>query len=272
MLALEWARQHCGECEHYHGAWQLLRLLGLFNSMRSDDDFLVPALVAEMRAGAHQFLVSGAADYAFLARIAAAAGSLGITPTVTIVDHCRTPLELNQWYAQRANLNVHIVQRDVLHFEADQQYDLVCTHSFLCFFPEQDRRQVAARWWQWLAPGGAVLTAQRARPNETSLRHGYTDEQAKALAERAHRAAAEQPTKLALTPDQLRDLALQYAQSRRTWTVRDKDHLRDVFSRQGFVLEHFGIAERARLAFDIPSTPTHPEHHRWRILARKPAS
>ena len=50
-LALAWSRQECARgddghpgCAWYHGAWQMLRYLGVFHSILSDDDFFLPAL------------------------------------------------------------------------------------------------------------------------------------------------------------------------------------------------------------------------------------
>ena len=69
MLARQWSKTLCNACESYHGAWQVLRLLGVFNSIRTDDDFLIRQLDEAIGSGAGRILISGAADVAQQARM-----------------------------------------------------------------------------------------------------------------------------------------------------------------------------------------------------------
>lgn len=270
VLAQQWSKDLCTDCGSYHGAWQILRLLGALNSMRSDDDFLVSQLDAAIASGASKILVSGAADYALQARIAAVADRHNATPQVTVVDRCKTPLELNRWFASRTGMNLEVIQGDILEFRNPGKFDLVCTHSFLSFFSENERKKLTGVWWDCLVPGGAVLTAQRARPNDTSLRHGFSDSQATSLGQRAERLAIEQYDQLGIDPEQARRLAVDYAINRSTYLVRNSEQLRQLFLQQGFELEVFAPPGGAQFEKDIPSTPTESSHCRWRILARKP--
>jgi SAM-dependent methyltransferase len=271
-LALQWATAHCGRCGSYHGAWQTLRLLGVLNSIRSDDDFFIPQLDRAIRSGAGRILISGAADYALLARVAAVAKRHGVAPEVTVMDRCQTPLALNRWYARRAGMEVETVHGDILDYRNPGRFDLVCTHSFLCFFKQREREKLAGVWWDCLVPGGAVLTAQRARPDDPSPRHEFTAAQAAALGERAHRLATERFERLGIEPERARRLAVAYAEGRSTFLVRDSEQLRGLFLRQGFELAHFAPPGGAQPVADIPSTPTRSGHLRWRILAVKPAA
>lgn len=270
MLARQWSKTLCTDCGSYHGAWQILRLLGTLNSMRSDDDFLVRQLDAAIAGGAGRILVSGAADYALQARIAAVAKRHNTRPKITVIDRCETPLELNGWYATRTGMDVELVQGDILDYRSPGNFDLVCTHSFLCFFNENDRKKLVNVWWDCLAPAGVVLTAQRARPNDTSLRHGFSDSQAASLGQRAYRQAVEQYDQLGIEPEEARCLAVDYATNRSTYLVRNSEQLSRLFLQQGFELDRFALPDGGQLEKDIPSTPTQSGHRRWRILARKP--
>ncbi len=272
QLARKWSETLCNGCESYHGAWQILRLLGVLNSMRSDDDFLITQLDREIARGARKILVSGAADYALQARIAAVAKRHRATPRITIVDLCKTPLELNRWYATRAGMDVDLLQDNILDYRNRDHFDLVCTHSFLPFFSPDERSKLLEAWWHCLAPGGAVLTAQRTRPDDTSSRHGFTDAQANDLGKRAYDLAEELYDRLGIDPPQARRLAIHYAAGRSTYVIRDSEQLRHLFLKQGFELEQFSPPDHGQLEKDLPSTPTQPGHHRIRILARKPAS
>ncbi|MGB7451457.1 MAG: class I SAM-dependent methyltransferase, partial [Lysobacterales bacterium] len=222
-LARQWSETLCRGCGSYHGAWQTLRLLGVLNSMRSDDDFLVTQLDIAIGGGARKILISGAADYALQARVAAVAKRHKITPRLTIADLCETPLKLNRWYATRTGMDVDIFQGNILNYRKPDHFDLVCTHSFLPFFNMDERRKLLGVWWDCLSPGGAVLTAQRTRPSNTSSRHGFTDAQADALGQRAYDRAEEQFDRLGIAPKLARRLAVDYATGRSTYVFRDSE-------------------------------------------------
>lgn len=268
-LARQWSETLCRGCGSYHGAWQTLRLLGVLNSMRSDDDFLITQLDLAISNGASKILISGAADYALQARIAAVAKRHKTTPRLTIADQCETPLELNRWYATRIGMDVELFQGNILNYHKPDYFDLVCTHSFLPFFNADERRKLLGVWWDCLTPGGAVLTAQRTRPGDTSDRHGFTQAQADALGQRAHDEAEKQFDRLGIAPKLARCLAVDYAAGRSTYVLRDSEQLRKLFIHQGFELEHFAPPGLGQLEKDLPSNPTNPGDHRMRILARK---
>ena len=207
LLAHQWAQSSCckdGEnagCAWYHGSWQVLRLLGVFNSIRSDDDFIFRELDAALSHGATRFLISGAADYALLARISESAARHKVTPEITVVDQCKTPLELNRWFARRAGLEIEIQQADILQYDNPGRFDLVCTHSFLSYFDQTARNSLAAAWWNCLATGGVVLTAQRIRPGVTESKIVYTPQQAVAMGDLAFRLAEKQLDQLGIDND-----------------------------------------------------------------------
>ena len=276
MLAHEWSKSLCKSnapdhnCGWYHGSWQILRLLGVFNSIRSDDDFFLSALDSAIAGGANRFLISGAADYALLARIAAAARKHDVTPQVTVVDHCETPLKLNRWYAERTGLEIETLCTDILEFRAPGRYDVTCTHSFLCFFDSEGRKKLAATWWDCLYPGGAVLTAQRARPNDNNPRIGYTPGQVAELGKRARGLAEDTYEKLGIDPDFACALAEGYASHHWTHLIQRAEELRELFESQGFGFEHFAPPGKGQFETDTPGTPNESDTARWRILARKP--
>jgi len=269
-LALDWSKSLCDGCGSYHGAWQVLRLLGVMNSMRSDDDFLLPQLAGLIGEGARSILVSGAADYAFLARILAASGARANSLEITVADRCETPLELNRWYAHRAGLEIATWRGEILQYDNPGAFDLVCTHSFFGFFNARGRKALVTSWWDCLASGGAVLTAQRTRPHDPDSRHGFSRSQSDNLGARAFRLAEDRFEQLGIDPGYARSLAVAYASDRESYTIRDEGHLRRIFLEQGFELEHFAPPDRNQAEKDIPSVPTAPSTFRWRILARKP--
>ena len=276
LLALHWARELCQPasaghpgCAWYHGSWQALRLFGVFHSIRSDDDFLLPALQRMIADGARRILVSGAADYALLARIAWAAGEHARELRVTVLDQCATPLRLNAWYGERVGIDVRTMQGNVLELQAPAEYDLVCTHSFICFFDQADRQRLLRTWWDCLGPGGVVLTAQRARTADTEPVIRYSQTEIDELAARAQALAETRGAGHGFDPQQLRELARGYGCNHWTYLVRTPDSIRALFQDQGFQLECFSPPGGHQEFVDTPGTPNQGGSVRWRILARK---
>lgn len=262
MLARQWSETLCTDCAPYHGAWQVLHLLGVLNSMRSDDSFLIAQLDAAIASGASRILVSGAADYALQARIAAVANKHNSTIQLTIVDRCETPLELNRWYATRTGMNVELLRENILNYRATDKFDLICTHAFLPYFSPGDRIKLAKIWWDCLRPGGTVLTAQRAKPDDTSDHRDFPQQ--------AFKLAAEQQDQIGIDPELARSLAVNFAAARRTFKIKDNEEIRKLFLQQGFELEQFVLPDSYQPEKQGSGTHTQPNHCRLRILARKP--
>lgn len=281
-LALDWSQSLCqrGEgrgpdsvpgCGWYHGSWQMLRWLGLFHSIRSDDDFFLASLQREIESGARHILVSGAADYALQARIMAAAGSHRGAINLTVLDRCATPLKLNAWYAAQLGLTIETVQDDVLNYRAAAPFDLICTHSFLCFFDTDSRRTLIRNWGEMLRPGGAVMTAQRVHSSDQQAIIRYDDSQIASLVQSAWDLAAAPGSPPGITTELAASLARGYATHHWTHLIRSAEHLRQPFEDCGFELEIFEPPGGAQQVPDVPGTPNPQGSERWRILARKPA-
>lgn len=270
-LASDWAATHCDDdCAWYHGSWQALRRLGVFQSIRSDDDFFLPTLERLIDGGDRRILVCGAADYALLARLAAVADRHRAELEVTVIDRCRTPLMLNAWYAERAGIDLETVCASALDFRPEKPYDLICTHSFLCFFDDSERERLVDAWYRWLRPGGNVVTAQRVRPQDRHLRIAYSEEEITALVERARGRARTLGPSAGISPESIGGLAEGYGRHHWTWLIRNREELSRPFERAGFEWLHFAPPEDAPAIVDTPGTPQRGGSVRWRIHARKP--
>jgi len=266
------AARHCAapgqdDCGWYHASLPTLRLLGVFDSPGSDDDFLLPAFDAEMRRGATRILVSGCADAAMLARVAACLPE-DRQCEIVVLDRCRTPLELCRDYARHHGLAIELVHSDILGYRAEP-FDLVCTHSFLSFFDGPARAQLGRAWWRLLRPGGCVVTAQRIRVGAEPGLVGYGETEAQALAEDAARRANGSVHETNVSADDARACADAWTRNYYAHVVESEEALRSPFTDAGFVLEQCapGMAPGA----DRPGTPRKGAGARWRIIARRPA-
>ena len=261
-LALEWSRQYCEQarqgdagCSWYHGSWQTLRLIGLFHSIRSDDDFFCRELQSAVASGARKFLVSGAADYALLVRIATAACAAGVNVKVTVLDRCATPLKLNKWYGAKAGVDVTTVRANILDYSPETAFDVVCAHSFLCFFSPAGRQKLLKTWWDCLAPGGIVLTAQRVRQDDNTRLIRYGQAEVDQLAKKAQQLAGEVNGSINIDIGLARELAHGYAKNHWTYCIRTSQGIKTLFEQQGFGLEHLAPPGTGQPVPDIPGTP-----------------
>ncbi len=152
-------------CGWYHGAWPLLRALGLVATPHRNLEFFDAALGAAAADGQRNVLVTGAADEAMPGIVFDTYRSCGVEPVVTVLDRCCTPVERIRGSLPETDGWV----ADVLTVDGPARFDVLCTHGLLPSVPARDRAELAARWATLLVPGGRVLTT-------TSLTVGDTEQ------------------------------------------------------------------------------------------------
>lgn len=177
-ICFELASQHCmaaeGGCRAYHALWQYLRLADVARAVRVDGPLYVDAVERFSRGGRlSRVLISGAADYGMLAHLAHGAKHSGIEPQFDVLDRCETTLAINKWYADRNGLRLRTIKVDATEFSPDHTYDLICTHSILPWFSDEERPRQFRRWRDWLAPGGRLCFGNRISPQ--SVPHDAED-------------------------------------------------------------------------------------------------
>lgn len=263
------ARNPFGDCAWYHASWPVLKGLGVFISLKSDDDFLLPALRAAIAGGARRILVSGTADAGMLSRLAVF-HDMAPDLDITVLDCCPLPLALCQQHADLAGYRIHSVQADILDFQDESGFDLICTHSFLTFFDSAQRIRLVRQWFGLLRPGGALITAQRVRPDEKAPITRYPPEEIAALIAKAERLALELGAALQVSRELAGQSAGLYGTHHRTHLIADADALRAPFDACGFVLEHFAPPPDDAPIRDEPGAPANARAARWRIVARRP--
>lgn len=245
-LADATAQKHCrrdaasGEsCAWYHGTVDYLRLLGVMSSPAEDSGFLQPTFQRLAREpGTRDVLVCGAGDCAMLAQLLAGFRAADCQPSVTLIDHCATPVQMNRWFAERNGLALETEVVNVLDYETDRRFDLICTHCFIGYFTPEQRPALFARWFALLRPGGRVVTVNPVRHTTDHSLLRFSPEQAAAFEARALAALCEVPEILNGDAEELQRRARGFTANFASYPVRSIEELRGHFEAAGFVVEH----------------------------------
>jgi hypothetical protein len=260
-------------CVWYHRVWQYLRLLDIISSTRTNSAFLTHTLCNNARRGAYpRVLVSCTADYSMLAHVKYAYDEAAASLDATVVDRCATSILLNRWYADRYGLALTTMTGDILQYQPEAPFDVICTHSLLGRFDADGRRGLVRHWHAMLRPGGMVVTTQRIQPGNRMERSGYSEEDVNRISERAAAALRALAAPLEITPEQLAAAVREYAARAGSGThvIRSPEALTGLFEREGFALELAdeggGEAERRR---DRPSASAGTDTYRMRLIARR---
>lgn len=179
---------HDSACQVYHAVWQYLRLAEVVRSVRVDGP--IYAAVAERLACAgrlRRVLITATADYSMLAHLAHGARLAGADVEFSIIDQCATALHLNDWYAARNGINVRTIQADVLEYEGEGGYDLICTHSLLTLLQPLERPRLFTQWRTWLVQNGLVCFSNRVWDRHIHLTQQELAQRAAEMAETAIR-------------------------------------------------------------------------------------
>jgi hypothetical protein len=153
--AAELAPTGCADtgCGWYHGIWPTLRLLGVVASPERHEPWFAEQLG---RLGpAPAVLVSGAADGAMAELVLRARPDAAIT----VLDRCRTPVEVSAAAMDRLGHPVERWVADVLGpGDGHGPFDAIVTHGLFGLLPVAERPTLARRWAELLAPGGVLVT------------------------------------------------------------------------------------------------------------------
>ena len=245
-LARQWAKEMCwcapgsGEsCAWYHGAWQTLRLLGIVTTLAQQSDLYIDALRPLIAGGGYKrVFLSGSADYGLLSVVLEAFSQEAATPEITVVDRCKTPLELCRWYAERCGYTIETAQSDLQSFRAAAPYDLICAHSLLSCVPLEHHADVVATWHSLLRPGGILMMANNLYIGNTAKESRFTPEQISAYQERVAKAALTCPHPEALPPsDELQRMAATYGAHMSGSIISSREQLTGLLEDQGFALQ-----------------------------------
>jgi hypothetical protein len=225
------------DCSWYHGLWQDLRIVGLAAPPIHQKEFFLSAFgkLAKRRRSL-RVLISGAADYSILAHVLWGCEENRIAVDVVVIDVCDTPLFLNQWYADRAGRKITTVRGDIFEFQSGAPFDVICSHSFLIWFPAQRRAELLGKWLQLLAPEGAAVAVNRVYPPGTPPMVAFSPEEARVFYSGVGRRLQE--TQVFTEADRVSILErVQIYLQRRRYHVIGAEDLAALFQQTGYRLE-----------------------------------
>jgi len=252
-LAHAFAPDGCGaaplsgsSCEWYHGTWQYLRILGIGSAPGAQGKQLADTLRQLASTGAFpRILLSGSADYSLLAHILWAYDQKNAEAVPTVVDLCKTPLYLCEWYGKRYSRAVNTVASNILDFTSVEPFDLVCTHAFMGYFTPEQRKTLLDKWYSLLRSGGRVITIQRIRPDARHDIVRFTPEEKVAFREKVKSEALANQDSLGIDAGKLVTAAEIYAEQFFTYPIKSREELVSLFTAAGFEFRQlkFGPAE-----------------------------
>ena len=260
--APRWCRTEPGggeNCAWYHGLWPSLRALGIGTSPAVHAPMMLSALGALARERRHsRVLISGCADYSLFAHVVWAYGREDAALECTVVDLCETPLYLCRWYAQRVSAKVQTRAIDIIDFDSEAQFEVICAHAFLGYFDEGGRRRLMARWRALLRPGGRLILVQRLRPDYPDAVVRFTPEQAHVFTQRVGHEARARQAELGIDPDTLVQAARTYAERHWHYPIRSRRELHGLFTEAGFVFDRFDVGPVEPASANELTGPTVP--------------
>lgn len=252
-LAHAFAPDGCGtdplsgsSCAWYHGTWQYLRILGIGAAPGAQGKQLADTLRQLASTGAFsRILLSGSADYSLLAHILWAYDLENTEVEPTVVDLCKTPLYLCEWYGKRYSRPVNTVVSNILDFASTEPFDLVCTHAFMGYFTPELRKKLLHKWYSLLRPGGRVITIQRIRPDTHHDVVRFTPEEKATFRHKVESEALANQDSLDIDAGKLAAAAGIYAEQFFTYPIKSREELVSLFTAAGFEFRQleFGPAE-----------------------------
>lgn len=266
----ELAQNYCSNsCKNYHEMWQYFRLIGLISTISTDDDFLTETFRSYAREGSHsKILISASADYGMLARIINAYKKEKAPVDITILDLCNTPLEINKWYALKNGVEISVWQGDIVDFNSEFTFDLVCTHSFIGLLPEMKRKLAIRKWYSLLRKGGKVVTTARIRHESMSDTVNFSLKEATAFRDKALKLLKHVDSETPLDSNVIADGAFEYALNKKSSPIHTPDILESYFKDAGF--ENIELIEPLNSTADKPSGPIKGKKSaRYRIIAHR---
>ncbi len=229
------------DCSWYHGLWQDLRVIGLAASPEHQAEFYLNAFQKlGLRHACPRVLISGAADYSILAHALWACRESGFEPALTVLDLCPTPLHFNSWYAERCHCKIQTVRGNILDFQPDEPFDVICSHSFMGQFVPELRPALVEKWHSLLRPGGTAIAVNRVRPAGVPREISFSSDAGRTLAHVVAERMADLHPASPGEQEQILHRTAAYTKNSRTYAISEGEFTA-LFDKAGFHKEDFAL-------------------------------
>lgn len=159
----------CDGCNWYHGLWQTFRLLNVVVSAEQHRDYYERQL---NRIRPESVVITGTSDYAMLDIV----NSASPDALITVIDQCKTPLQINEWYAKKMGFEIDTIYETLLNYYSLPIHDVVMTDCLFTFIAPEDRVAVVRKWRSILKDGGRFIMVNRLREKDDEEK-SFTDEE-----------------------------------------------------------------------------------------------
>jgi hypothetical protein len=150
----ELGRKFC-TCEgYYHCLWGLLRASGAMKGLSSEEQTLSDVMTPFIRRNA-RVLIGGSADVGVLCSLGRIYGST--KPEFTVVDRCRSPLELIGEFAAAKDIPCRTLKADIQELDGREKWEQIVLHYTANFVDADHREQFLGGIARALEPGGTLV-------------------------------------------------------------------------------------------------------------------
>lgn len=154
--ALGVGRTLCACDGHYHALWSSLRAADVANSLKREEPRLASLIAPFVRDGA-RVMIGGSADTGVLCAIGRIYAPQ--TPSLTVIDRCRAPLQLIAEFTAANGIACRTVNFNLLDLDGKEQWDLIVLHYTPDFLEPRVHERLFRSVALSLAPGGALILA-----------------------------------------------------------------------------------------------------------------
>ena len=217
------------KCSWYHSVWQYLRLFNVSSSPTWHDKFYRKELLNTLKNKQEaNILISGTADYSMLAYVIYAIEKSNVKkPHIYVLDTCNTPLYLCKWYADYKNVLITTINEDILKYNNNNFFDIICTDAFLTRFSKDMVSKVISKWSTLLKKNGKIITTIRAHCNNESK---ITNEEIKAYSDKVKLLAEKNKEYIKLKPIEIAKLAENYARKMKSNNIGNERDIINFFN------------------------------------------
>lgn len=222
-------RSNSQSCYWFHGAYQYLRTLDLVSTPELHYDFYSREISTSLNSKPKNILICGTADHTILKYVAEAVVQNSPYSTVTVLDICKTPLEVCSRFAKTIGFPIIVQHSDATKTKCkDNYYNIIVTDGFLTMFENNDKRKLIAEWERILGKPGKVITTARIK-NGVSRKVIVTKGQMETFVRRAvNKARLKGFSSIDLIT--IRNLAKDYARNMKMWPFTNKKEIKNLFA------------------------------------------